>query len=65
MDRFEPVDLVHFRVGDMVEAQATVAAIPVKNNKLKMIVQLRSLALIDGLFTKVSAEQNKSKDNHP
>jgi len=49
----------------MVEAQATVAAIPVKNNKLKMIVQLRSLALIDGLFTKVSAEQNKSKDNHP
>jgi hypothetical protein len=64
-DRFEPVDPVRFRVGDMVEVQATVVAIPVKNNKFKTIVQLRSLALIDGSFTEVSVEQNKSNDNYP
>jgi len=48
------VDLTCFRVGDIVEVQITVAAVPVKNNKHKMIIQLRSLALLDGSFADVS-----------
>jgi hypothetical protein len=59
------VDPVRFRVGDMVEVQATVVTISVKNNKFKTIVQLRSLVLIDGSFTEVSVEHNKSNDNYP
>ncbi len=58
-NRFEPVDPVRFRVGDIVEVQATVVAIPIKGNKFKTIAQLHSLALIDGLFTEVSTKQTK------
>jgi hypothetical protein len=53
------MDPVRFRIGDIVEVQATVAAIPVKGNKFKTIAQLRSLALIDGSFTEVSANKYK------
>lgn len=48
------MDPTRFRVGDIVEVQMTVAAVPVKNNKYKMIIQLRSLALLDGTFADVS-----------
>jgi hypothetical protein len=53
------MDPVRFRIGDIVEVQATVSAIPVKGNKFKTVAQLRSLALIDGSFTEVSANRNK------
>ena len=52
--RFCQADLAQFRVGDIVEAQITIAAVPMRNNKLKMICQLRSLALLDSTFTDVS-----------
>jgi len=54
------MDPVRFRIGDIVEVQATIATIPVKGNKFKTIAQLRSLALIDGSFTEVSANQIKT-----
>jgi len=52
--RFFEVDPARFRVGDIVEVQITIAAVPIKNNKFKMISQLRCLALLDGTFTDVS-----------
>jgi hypothetical protein len=52
--RFCQADPVQFRVGDIVEVQITIAAVPMRNNKFKMICQLRSLALLDGAFTDVS-----------
>ncbi|KIM72038.1 hypothetical protein PILCRDRAFT_82231 [Piloderma croceum F 1598] len=52
--RFFDVDPARFRVGDIVEVQITIAAVPIKNNKFKMISQLRCLALLDGTFTDVS-----------
>lgn len=42
-----------FRVGDIVEVQLTVVAIPVKRNRFTMIVQLRTIALFNGEFTEV------------
>lgn len=52
--RFLKVDPTQFRVGDIVEVQITVVAVPIRNGKYKMIAQLRSLALLDGSFTDVS-----------
>ena len=52
--RFFQADPAQFRVGDIVEAQITIAAVPMRNNKFKMICQLRSLALLDSTFTDVS-----------
>ena len=46
-------DPATFKVGDIVKVQLTVAAIPVKRNRFKMIVQLRTIALINGEFTEV------------
>jgi hypothetical protein len=37
-----------FRTGDVVEAQVTFMAIPLKEQKRKMLPVLRSLALIKG-----------------
>ena len=53
MQRFEAIDLVVFCIGDIVEVQATVTAVPVKRGKFKTVIQLRSLALISGSFTEV------------
>ena len=52
--RFSQADPAQFRVGDIVEAQITIAAVPMRNNKFKMICRLRSLALLNGAFTDVS-----------
>jgi hypothetical protein len=53
-NRFENVSPVRFRVGDIVEVQMTVIAVPVKQEHFKMIIQLRSIALMMGVFTEVS-----------
>jgi hypothetical protein len=37
--RFDTVDPTRFRVGDIVEVQATVVAVPIRNNRFKMIPQ--------------------------
>ncbi|KIM79455.1 hypothetical protein PILCRDRAFT_10290 [Piloderma croceum F 1598] len=63
--RFEPMDPVRFRVGDIVEVQATITAIPVKGNKFKTIAQLRSLALIDGSFTEKAAMRRAKASIQP
>lgn len=51
--RFEETQPTQFHIGDIVEIQTTVIAVPVKERRFKMILQLRSLALINSSFTQV------------
>lgn len=51
---FTKADPTEFRVGDIVEVQMTVVAVPIRNNRFKVINQLRSVALLTGKFTNVS-----------
>lgn len=55
-DKEQSVEAVNpqiFRIGDIVEAQVSFIAVPLKNNKYKMIVVLRSIALLDATFSQV------------
>jgi len=54
LTRFCKVEPSRFRVGDIVEVQITVAAVPILKQQVKMISYLRCLALLDGTFTDVS-----------
>lgn len=49
----ETVNPQIFRVGDLVEAQVSFIGVPLKDNKYKMIVVLRSIALLDATFSQV------------
>jgi hypothetical protein len=49
----EAVNPQIFRVGDIVEAQVSFIVVPLKDNKHKMIVVLRSIALLDASFSQV------------
>jgi hypothetical protein len=40
-------------VGDIVEVQFTVIAVPISKGRFKMILQLRSLALLNSNFAQV------------
>ena len=51
--RMETANPQIFRVGDIVEAQVSFIVAPMKANKHKMIVVLRSIALLDGTFSQV------------
>ena len=52
--RFFETDPTQFRVGDIVEVQMTIVAVPIQKNKFKVITQLRTVALLDGTFADVS-----------
>ena len=58
-DRFETVNPTQFRIGDIVEVQATIVTVPVRNNRFKMILQLWALALLDGTFTDVCCDPHR------
>ena len=49
----ETVNPQIFRVGDIVEAQVSFIAVPLKDRKYKMIVVLRSIALLNANFSQV------------
>ena len=51
--RYEMAEPQIYRVGDIVEAQISFVAIPLKGQKYKMSPILHSIALIDGSFTTV------------
>ena len=53
MQSMEAANPQIFRVGDIVEAQVSFIVVPIKANKHKMIVVLRSVALLDGTFSQV------------
>lgn len=55
INRHEECEPQVFRVGDIVEAQISFIVIPVKGGRRKMLTVLRSLALIKGNVTSVSA----------
>jgi hypothetical protein len=52
--RFIPVAPTIFKEGDIVEVQMTIIATPIKDKRLKLIFQLRSIALLDCSFAQVS-----------
>jgi hypothetical protein len=43
-----------FRVGDIVEAQVSFVVVPLKDNKYKMVITLRALAILNASVTQVS-----------
>lgn len=45
-----------FRVGDLVEVHMTAIVVSVRDGRFRMILQLRSLALLDASFTNVSGQ---------
>jgi hypothetical protein len=51
--RVEAVNPQIFRIGDIVEAQVSFIVVPLKNDKYKMMVVLRSIALLDTYFSQV------------
>jgi hypothetical protein len=42
-----------FRIGDIVTVQFTVVVVPIKNDRVKMVLQLRAITLVDSTFTQV------------
>ncbi|KAF8809206.1 hypothetical protein BYT27DRAFT_7232338 [Phlegmacium glaucopus] len=51
--RVETIGPQIFRIGDIVEIQVSFIVVPLKDNKFKMIVVLRSIALLDPYFSQV------------
>ena len=54
--RVETVGPQIFRIGDIVEIQVSFIVVPLKHDKHKMIVVLRSIALLDPYFSQVKTE---------
>jgi hypothetical protein len=52
--RFQAVGPHTFRIGDIVEMQVSFVAVPLKEQKYKMMVVLRSIALLDKAYSQVS-----------
>lgn len=59
--RFIAFDPARFRIGDIIELQMNVVAVPVKGGRFKMITQLRTLAKLNNYFSQVRAQQMNSK----
>jgi hypothetical protein len=53
--RYEPIPPVRFRVGDIVEAKATLMLIPLRQGHFKLTAILRTITLLDTSFAKVGA----------
>ena len=64
MISFKPTEPAQFQVGDIVEVQMTVIAVPIKEGHFKMIHQLRSLALIDSSFSQVCIFHMHCQNTH-
>ena len=54
-NRFTPSKPAKFQVGDLVEVQVSLVAIPQQERKLKTVMILRSITLMDGRFSQVSS----------
>ena len=51
--RYENISPVRFRVGDIVEAKATLMLIPLRGGQFKLTAVLRSLTIVDTTCTQV------------
>ena len=47
------MNLQNFHIGDIIEAQISFIAVPLKDNKYKMIAVLQSIVLLDASLTQV------------
>lgn len=56
MESIEPTTPHSFRLGDLVEIQVSFIAVPLKDDKHKMIVILRSIALLNTVYSQVTDE---------
>ena len=56
--RYEAIPPVRFRVGDIVEAKATLMLIPIHQSHFKLTAVLRSLTLLDTSFAQVCTKGN-------
>ena len=50
------IDPVAFKIGDIVELQMTSIVIPVRDGRYKMLLQLHSIALLNGGLSQVSGK---------
>ena len=53
MNRYIPIKPVKFQIGDIVEAQVSIIAVPIRDKKMKTVMILRGLTLLDGSFSQV------------
>ena len=51
LESVEAMNPQNFHIGDIIEAQISFIAVPLKDNKYKMIAVLRSIVLLDASFT--------------
>ena len=51
LESVEAMNPQNFHIGDIVEAKILFIAVPLKDNKYKMIVVLWSITLLDASFT--------------
>lgn len=53
---YRPCEPKAFRVGDIVQLQLSFVAVRIKGGHMKLLTVLRSIALVDARFSKVSQE---------
>ena len=53
LESVEAMNPQNFRIGDIIKAQISFIAVPLKDNKYKMIAVLQSIALLHASFTQV------------
>ena len=51
--RYTPIKPVKFQIGDIVKAQVSIVAFPIRDKKMKTVMILRGLTLLDGKFSQV------------
>ncbi|KAF9464019.1 hypothetical protein BDZ94DRAFT_1356192, partial [Collybia nuda] len=54
LTRYSPTNPINFRVGDIVEVQLAFMAVPIKDQRYKMLVSLRGITLLDDSHRNVS-----------
>ena len=53
-ERYQAITPVTFRVGDIVEAKATLMVIPLRGGHYKLTAVLRSITILDTTYTQVN-----------
>ncbi|KAF8220676.1 hypothetical protein L208DRAFT_1332501 [Tricholoma matsutake] len=64
MPSIEPAGPHIFQIGDIVEIKVSLIVMPLKDNKHKMILMLRSIALLNSHFSQVRMQICMSMSNN-
>ena len=54
--RYPSISPIKIQIGDIVEVQMSIVAVPVKGRESKLMTLLRSVTIMDGTYTQVSSE---------